>query len=359
MNYLFNPANSDVKSRIIYHLAIQYPLSAKAIYAKVSKNCTYQYVHKCLKQLVDMDVLSCENKNYQLNPKWLKDVKKFIDVVDETYELDYKIISHKTNKDMMDLFTKKEWDEVQDEINQVLAQKATAKLETWYSGFYDPENKEFEYIRSIAKVNKADILEIGCGTGRITRALIDAGATVTALDRNPEFIDFCNKKFDAEFLTMDIRDIGSLITEGRTYDTIITGWIGLHYFDLVEQKRVCNLFRRLLKPGGKILIIESYHNCDYVKILDMLIRSKNHIKEKVQNLKETIIEEFGDTREQVVMTYYKFDSFDELKFAFKVEVQYEHRMRWTSRMESDLKAYVNQLDDPLIISEAPLFLVTQ
>jgi len=193
-SYLFSPHEPDVKSLIILLLSKIYPLSAKQIHREIikkySKNMSYQYVHKLLSQLCDLNILTCMNKSYSLNVKWLKEVKKFVNIIDENYKLDYKIFSRTINSEIIEFLSKEELDDLYKDINWFIGQKATSKLSEWYSKYYDIEDKEFGCIKSIADLDNKKILEIGCGTGRITQKLTKYSNSVIAIDNNEECIKF-------------------------------------------------------------------------------------------------------------------------------------------------------------------------
>lgn len=363
-SYLFNPYNPDIRSSIILLLSKTYPLPAKQVHKEVIKKCSrnisYQYIHKLLSHLCDLNILTCMNKNYSLNVNWLKEVKKFINTVDENYKLDYKIFSRTINSEIIEFLSKEELDDLYKNINGLISQKATSKLSEWYSKYYDLEDKEFECIESIADLENKKILEIGCGTGRITQKLIKRSNSIIAIDNNEECIKFCKEHFkQPAFLHLDIRDLNSLIKQGIKCDLIISGWAGLHYFDDIDLQNILKNFQLLLNKKGKLIIIEGYYNTDYVKILDFMVNSKNIIKEKVSILKEKLINVFGDLTEKTVMTNYTFPTFKELETTFKIEVQFEHRIKWTKEMHDKLEKFLADKDDKLVITESPWFLICE
>ncbi len=45
------------------------------------------------------------------------------------------------------------------------------------------------------------VLELGCGTGNLTLELAKKGATITAIDINPEMLDIARKKLNAAHLS--------------------------------------------------------------------------------------------------------------------------------------------------------------
>ncbi len=84
---------NPVKSRdiIISLLSSNWPVSTKKIYTLMRKrynvSISYQAVHKILQELLTDGVVLKENKNYQLNPKWIKELKEFSERLESLYNL--------------------------------------------------------------------------------------------------------------------------------------------------------------------------------------------------------------------------------------------------------------------------------
>ncbi len=51
---------------------------------------------------------------------------------------------------------------------------------------HDPEEIELKYLREVAGLTHAHVLEIGCGEGRLTWGYADASKHVVAIDPNPQ-----------------------------------------------------------------------------------------------------------------------------------------------------------------------------
>ena len=88
-----------------------------------------------------------------------------------------------------------------------------------YARFYDWENartlgrRDVPFWRTIAKRSDGPILELGCGTGRITLPLARAGAQVVGIDRSAPMLDRARRRMnrsrlaDAHLIRGDIRHL--------------------------------------------------------------------------------------------------------------------------------------------------------
>ncbi len=108
------------------------------------------------------------------------------------------------------------------------------------------------------------VLDLGCGPGQWTHYLHASGAEVTGVDLVPEFVDHARRSYpDCEFR------LGSM-TELDVPDHSIAGilsWYSTIHLPPSELDRVLTGFRRLLVPGG-VLVIGFFDSEDDVAAFD-------------------------------------------------------------------------------------------
>ncbi len=97
------------------------------------------------------------------------------------------------------------------------------------------------------------VLDLGCGTGRHSVALIEAGASVVGLDLTPEMVDLARLKFEPHH---DIRWIlhalpAPLPFADQTFDLVVMGLVAEHIIDLPGAMAE---IARVAKPGGRVLL---------------------------------------------------------------------------------------------------------
>jgi SAM-dependent methyltransferase len=91
----------------------------------------------------------------------------------------------------------------------------------------------------------AAVLDLGCGTGRDTRALIDAGLTVTAVDGSPEMAREAEKRIDRPVRVQLFEDLDDV----SAFDGIWANASLLHVPRAGIPKVLARVYRAL-KPGG-------------------------------------------------------------------------------------------------------------
>ncbi len=94
-------------------------------------------------------------------------------------------------------------------------------------------------------------LDIGCGDGWETAALLDLGVEVTAMDISAEALARCRRQSPgARPLLADVRAM-PMLADGE-FDLAVAQ-LSLHYFDREDTRRALCEIARVLAPGGKLI----------------------------------------------------------------------------------------------------------
>jgi ubiquinone/menaquinone biosynthesis C-methylase UbiE len=99
----------------------------------------------------------------------------------------------------------------------------------------------------------AAVLDLGCGSGEISRACADAGFDVTGCDISPRMLRIASSRHSGErcrFVRADPRLAPVLPFEDRRFDAVIASSMLEYVPDAGAQLRE---IRRVLKPGGWLL----------------------------------------------------------------------------------------------------------
>jgi len=111
-------------------------------------------------------------------------------------------------------------------------------------------------IRLLGDVAGKRVLEVGCGPGSLTSWLVQAGATVTAMDVSEEMVRTTRRRVGdrAQVLLADLEQPLRFLANGSV-DLVVASLV-LHY--LRDWDRVFREFRRVLASDG--LVVFSTHH---------------------------------------------------------------------------------------------------
>jgi SAM-dependent methyltransferase len=123
---------------------------------------------------------------------------------------------------------------------------------------YDLENPDFEpegpFYLSIARETSGPVLELGCGTGRMTIPLAREGLEISGLDAVPGMLALAREKagdLPVEWIEADARDFHL----GRTFRLIFeSGGVFMHMLSNADQAAFLARAREHLAPGGRFVV---------------------------------------------------------------------------------------------------------
>ena len=150
-----------------------------------------------------------------------------------------------------------------------------------------------EVKRMLGNVKGKKILDIGCGTGRLMRYLIDSGAEVVAADLSAAMLAKAQKNFrGVKTVKADIRD---LPFEDESFDIVIAAFVIVH---LKKLDKAFDEVYRVTKNGGHFLVTNiNQRKSPKLKTRDreIVIESHYHIPKHVVDAME---EAFFDPEEE-------------------------------------------------------------
>jgi SAM-dependent methyltransferase len=95
------------------------------------------------------------------------------------------------------------------------------------------------------------VADIGCGPGYVTSHLHDAGLDVFGIDLSPEMIAIARR--DYPHLRFEVGTMTDLDLADDSVAGIVAFWSVIHVPD-DAMPGVCEQFRRVLRPGGPLLV---------------------------------------------------------------------------------------------------------
>jgi SAM-dependent methyltransferase len=108
-------------------------------------------------------------------------------------------------------------------------------------------------------------LDLGCGPGAFSD-LFEKGDYV-GVDLNPRYIDHARRTRKGAFIVSDAKHVD--LPDGRFNQVLIFGL--LHHLPDDEVRGVLSECRRLLAPGGRVLVIEDIPSVSRVNLVGHLI----------------------------------------------------------------------------------------
>lgn len=106
---------------------------------------------------------------------------------------------------------------------------------------------------------KENCLDLGCGSGELTRHLRAFAQHVTGVDSSPGLIEQASQDPDMDNLNFILADVLNDTVIGElpsgNFDLITAAWLHNHLGKEEEQRRLLQSILRLLKPNGLIVFL--------------------------------------------------------------------------------------------------------
>ena len=125
-----------------------------------------------------------------------------------------------------------------------------------YDEVYSFVDNDIDFYTNKFKEFGGKVLEIGCGTGRVTIPLLEAGADITAVDYSQKMLEQLESKIGSTNVSIEIvlQDVRRLHLENK-YNLIIFPYRGFQSLLSVEdQINALTSIRDHLNFGGRLII---------------------------------------------------------------------------------------------------------
>ena len=119
-----------------------------------------------------------------------------------------------------------------------------------FAGYTELQQQVFDIVHAREGVS---VLDLGCGTGKLTARMVEAGHPVTAVDFSENMLAAAAKNAPgAAFLQGELMDVPQLLGE-RKFDCIIAGY-AIHHLPDAEKYALLTALREHLNPEGVIVL---------------------------------------------------------------------------------------------------------
>ncbi|MEO0477925.1 MAG: class I SAM-dependent methyltransferase [Planctomycetota bacterium] len=126
----------------------------------------------------------------------------------------------------------------------------------FYAPFEDPDlvQSEAQLIADLAALDEAtEVLDLGCGTGRIATALAEHGIPVTGLDQSELLLSAARSRPHGDSVRWEQADYRELVENSR-FDVVVSWFTAFGYFDDATDRDVLRRLHNALRPGGTLIL---------------------------------------------------------------------------------------------------------
>ena len=105
-------------------------------------------------------------------------------------------------------------------------------------------------IRDVLRLARGPVLELACGSGRLTLPLAARGHDVVALDNSPALLELLADRLPADHAVTLVEGDMTAFDLGRTFEIVLLGTSSVCLLDEDQRTALFACVRRHLAPGG-------------------------------------------------------------------------------------------------------------
>lgn len=171
-------------------------------------------------------------------------------------------------------------------------------------------SKEIEEYLTKEATDKI-VLDAGCGTGKFLTSLEKVSLCYTGIDLSSEQINKASLKVKKDTTKLIVSNLNKIDLLDSSYDIVISTWVLGTILDKNERNEVIKELKRVLKPNGKIILIEN-DSCGEFEIL------RGHDKDKKTDYYNNYLLNNGFRITKKFDNYFNFKTVYDAKKCFSV-----------------------------------------
>ncbi|MGG1662706.1 class I SAM-dependent methyltransferase [Brevibacillus sp. NRS-1366] len=164
-------------------------------------------------------------------------------------------------------------------------------------------NGDVEFYMEQAKLAGGKVLELGCGTGRISIPMAQAGIDVTGVDLSQEMLAKAEKKAQEQGVATGLKLLQGDMRQfdlGESFSLIMIPFRSfLHLLHIQEQMKALTCIRKHLAPGGKF-------------VMNVFVPKMNHFHEESEKMSLRGTYKLPSGEEVAMWDYTRYDHFQQL-----------------------------------------------
>jgi len=125
------------------------------------------------------------------------------------------------------------------------------------------------YERALSPTAGRSIIDVGCGTGRLSRFLASMGASVTGIDFTQAALDLAISESTGANIQYRQGSIFNIDEEAAYDDAVTSSCLTLACTSKEQFMTALQQIHTCLKPGGRLAMIEPFHRGFLHRVLDL------------------------------------------------------------------------------------------
>jgi 2-polyprenyl-3-methyl-5-hydroxy-6-metoxy-1,4-benzoquinol methylase len=123
------------------------------------------------------------------------------------------------------------------------------------------ERDQFRFIdRALGPIAGRHLLDVGCGTGRLSRHLAARGATVTAFDFAPGPVEIARRLNGDAPISVSVRSVFEIDEVAAYDDIVVLGCVTVACQTREAFRDVLARLHRAMRPAGRLVVVEPFHH---------------------------------------------------------------------------------------------------
>lgn len=132
---------------------------------------------------------------------------------------------------------------------------AAATLAENISGEKDLQAAVSSLAKRLSKMGLADVLDLGCGYGRVAGSYISNGMNYTGVDISQDTLDIAkNRNPEGVFIQSDLRDVEI----DSKYDVISILYVLVHFVNDSDWEKLIRRACNILRPDGRLVFADYF-----------------------------------------------------------------------------------------------------
>lgn len=174
---------------------------------------------------------------------------------------------------------------------------------------YETYRDDIPWYLGLAADEGGSVLELGCGTGRLTEALVKAGADVTGIDRSESMLERARERVGSRAVLVngDMRHLADSFLEEQSFRLVLAPFnVLMHLYTLDDQDAAFAGIHALLEPGG-LLALDLYVP-DFVP--DDVVQAVPEWNHLAGDRGQVFMRQLHDPLKQLLTSHYVLDATD-------------------------------------------------